>query len=78
MWEIETWGKVMTSLNNVYRKIRVHRELIFEITGLLDFVHRLVLERTEENTTIKKLGLFPSSGEGEGEDIYSVGSLRQS
>jgi hypothetical protein len=28
-----------------------------------------------ENTTIRKLDLFPSSGEGGGEDTYSVGPL---
>jgi hypothetical protein len=30
-----------------------------------------------ENTTFRKLDLFPSSGEGGGEDIYSVGPLRK-
>jgi hypothetical protein len=28
-----------------------------------------------ENTTFRKLDLFPSSGEGGGEDTYSVGPL---
>jgi hypothetical protein len=31
-----------------------------------------------ENTTFRKLDLFPSSGEGGGEDTYSVGPLRKS
>jgi hypothetical protein len=31
-----------------------------------------------ENTTFRKLHLFPSSGEGGGEDTYSVGPLRKS
>jgi hypothetical protein len=31
-----------------------------------------------ENTTFWKLDLFPSSGEGGGEDTYSVGTLRKS
>jgi hypothetical protein len=31
-----------------------------------------------ENTTFRKLDLFPSSGEGGGEDTYSVGTLRKS
>jgi hypothetical protein len=31
-----------------------------------------------ENTTFRKLDLFPSSGEGVGEDTYSVGPLRKS
>jgi hypothetical protein len=31
-----------------------------------------------ENTTFWKLKLFPSSGEGGGEDTYSVGPLRKS
>jgi hypothetical protein len=32
---------------------------------------------TLENTTFRKLDLFPSSGEGGGEDTYSVGPLRE-
>jgi hypothetical protein len=31
-----------------------------------------------ENTMFRKLDLFPSSGEGGGEDIYSIGPLRKS
>jgi hypothetical protein len=31
-----------------------------------------------ENTTFRKLDLFPSSDEGGGKDTYSVGSLRKS
>jgi hypothetical protein len=31
-----------------------------------------------ENTTFRKLDLFPSSGESGGEDNYSVGLLRKS
>jgi hypothetical protein len=31
-----------------------------------------------ENTTFRKLDLFPSSGEGGGEDTYSVGPIRKS
>jgi hypothetical protein len=31
-----------------------------------------------ENSTFRKLDLFPSSDEGGGEDIYSVGPLRKS
>jgi hypothetical protein len=30
-----------------------------------------------ENTTFRKLDLFPSLGEGRGEDTYSVGPLRK-
>jgi hypothetical protein len=30
-----------------------------------------------ENTKFRKLDLFPSSGEGGGEDTYSVGPLRK-
>jgi hypothetical protein len=41
----------------------------------LDFFHRPVLQK---NTTFRKLDLFPSSGEGGGEDTYSVGPLRES
>jgi hypothetical protein len=45
------------------------------ITEFLDFFHHPVFKRIE-NMTFRKLDLFPSSGEGE--DIYSVGSLRKS
>jgi hypothetical protein len=31
-----------------------------------------------EDTTFRKLDLLPSSGEGGGEDTYSVGPLRKS
>jgi hypothetical protein len=31
-----------------------------------------------KNTMFRKLDLFPSSGEGGGEDTYSVGPLRES
>jgi hypothetical protein len=31
-----------------------------------------------ENTTFRKPGLFSSSGEGRGDDTYSVGPLRKS
>jgi hypothetical protein len=31
-----------------------------------------------ENTTFRKLDLFPSSGEGGGGDTYSVGPLKKS
>jgi hypothetical protein len=31
-----------------------------------------------ENTTFRKLDLFPSSDEGGGEDTYSVGPVRES
>jgi hypothetical protein len=36
------------------------------ITGCLDFVHRPVFWRTQKYTTIRKLDLFPSTGEGVG------------
>jgi hypothetical protein len=45
------------------------------IAGILDSVHRPVFLK-HENTTFRKLNLFPSLGEGE--DTYSVGSLRES
>jgi hypothetical protein len=44
------------------------------ITGFLDFVHRQVFWKLE-NTTLRKLYLFPSSGEVG--DAYSVGSLKE-
>jgi hypothetical protein len=37
----------------------------------MDIIHRPVLKRT-----FRKLGLFPSSGEGVG-DTYSVGSVKK-
>jgi hypothetical protein len=46
----------------------------FRITSFSDFVHRPVFYKLE-NTTFRKLDLFPSSGEGE--ETYSVGSLRK-
>jgi hypothetical protein len=46
---------------------RIHR--IF-----LDFFHCRVFQK---NTTFRKPDLFPSSGEGGGEDTYSVGPLRE-
>jgi hypothetical protein len=42
---------------------------------VLVFVHRPVLKK--QNTTFRKLDLFPSSGEGAG-DTYSVGPVRKS
>jgi hypothetical protein len=41
------------------------------VTGLLDFAHLPEFEMLE-NTTFRKLDLFPSSGDKE--DTYSVGS----
>jgi hypothetical protein len=46
------------------------------ITGFLEFVH-LPLFKKLEDRTFRKMDLFPSSGEGEG-DTYSVGSLGKS
>jgi hypothetical protein len=51
-------------------------KLLKIIAGGLDFVHYPVFEKLE-NTAFSKLYLFPSSGEGGGEDTYSVGSLRK-
>jgi hypothetical protein len=48
------------------------RMLMNRITGFLDFFHRPVFYRIE-NTTFRKLDLFPSSGEGEGEEAHSPG-----
>jgi hypothetical protein len=48
------------------------------VTGFWGFVHRPVFKKLK-NTTLLKLGMFPSSGDGGGgEDTYSVGSLRRS
>jgi hypothetical protein len=46
------------------------------ITGFSDFFYLPVFYR-KENTTFRKLDLFPFTGEG-GEDTYSVGPLRKS
>jgi hypothetical protein len=46
------------------------------IAGILDSVHRPVFLKLE-NTTFRKLDLFPSLRE-RGRDTYSVGSLRKS
>jgi hypothetical protein len=48
---------------------------MLRITGFLAFVHRPVFYKLG-NTTLRKLGLSPSSGKGE--DIHSVGFLRKS
>jgi hypothetical protein len=45
------------------------------ITGFSDFVHRPVFKKLE-NTTLRKLDLFPSSGEGG--NTYRVEPLRKS
>jgi hypothetical protein len=37
-------------------------KIVWRITGFLDFFHRPVFQRIE-NTTIRKLDLFPASGE---------------
>jgi hypothetical protein len=43
--------------------------MIFITTGFLDFVHRPEFYN-QENTTLRKLDLFPSSGEGGGHLLY--------
>jgi hypothetical protein len=48
----------------------------FRDIGFSDFIHRpSIKKQTKENTTFRKVDLFPSSGEGK---TYSVGSLRKS
>jgi hypothetical protein len=49
--------------------------IILRITGFLDFVHRPVFYKPD-NTTFRKLDLFPSSSEGV--DTYCVGYLKKS
>jgi hypothetical protein len=44
-------------------------------TGFLDFAHRPEFYK-QENTTFRKLDLFPSSGEGGG-GTYSIRNLRK-
>jgi hypothetical protein len=67
---------VRTSCNYLFNwDNSVINHIIFSITGFLEFVHRPVFYKLE-NTTFRKLDLFPSSGEGG--DTYSVGSLRKS
>jgi hypothetical protein len=48
--------------------------ITLRITRFLDFLHRPVLSKLD-NTTFRKLYLFPSSGEWF-ENTYSVGSVR--
>jgi hypothetical protein len=48
---------------------------MLRITGFSDFAHRLIFLKPE-NTTFRKLDLFPSSGEGG--DTYSSVFLRKS
>jgi hypothetical protein len=48
---------------------------VLRIFGVLDFVHRPIFQKIE-NTTFRKLDLFPFAGEGG--DNYSVGSIRRS
>jgi hypothetical protein len=50
--------------------------LVLGTAGFLDFVHSPVFWRILQNTTFRKLHLFPSSGEGLG-DTYSLGSFRE-
>jgi hypothetical protein len=45
--------------------MRAYSKVILRIAGFLDFVHRPVFQKIE-NTTFRKLDLFPSSGEGGG------------
>jgi hypothetical protein len=52
----------------------IHTFCLVGITGVLGFVHCPVLKKTE-NTTFRKLHLYPSSSEGE--DTYSVGYIRK-
>jgi hypothetical protein len=57
-------------------KKTINRISFFVIaTGFLDFVHRPEFYK-QENTTFRKLDLFPSSGEGGG--TYSFRNLRKS
>jgi hypothetical protein len=47
-------------------------------TELLVFFGLFASSGILENTSFRKLDLFPSSGEGGGEDTYSVGPRRKS
>jgi hypothetical protein len=46
------------------RQTVVHMSMNSELLGFFNFVHRPVFQKLE-NTTFRKLDLFPSSGEGE-------------
>jgi hypothetical protein len=63
-------SEVLYTMIKAVNYIEIHR-----ITGFLDF---FPTSSILENTTFRKLNLFPSSGEGGGEDTYSVGPLRKS
>jgi hypothetical protein len=57
------------ALNKVMETLQIRTEVLgfwtFSSSGILG------------NTAFRKLDLFPSSGEGGGEDTYSVGPLRK-
>jgi hypothetical protein len=49
--------------------MEIQKEHNFITTGFLDFVHRPEFCK-QENTTFRKLDVFPSSGEGRGHLLY--------
>jgi hypothetical protein len=56
-----------------HRQVLFYTYIILITTGFLDFVHRPEFYK-QENTTFRKLDLFPSSGEG---GTYSIRNFRK-
>jgi hypothetical protein len=52
--------------------------MVYVVQNSQNFSGRLPSSGILENTTFRKLDLFPSSGEGGEKDTYSVGPLRES
>jgi hypothetical protein len=52
--------------------------MVYVVQNSQNFYGHFPSSYIPKNTTFRKLDLFPSSGEGGGEDTYSVGPLRKS
>jgi hypothetical protein len=67
---------IQTHTTAVLHKVYIKRYISTEFTEFF-WTFSIVLY-SKKNTKFRKLDLFPSSGEGGGEDTYSVGPLRES
>jgi hypothetical protein len=63
---VQSWREIASGGTRT-KKVEYHWCITLGINGVLDFMHRLVFYRTLENTTFRKLDVFPCSGEGWGE-----------
>jgi hypothetical protein len=63
----------------IYHVVAKWRALVNTViyTEFTEFFWIFSSSSIPKNTTFRKLDLFPSSDEGEGEDTYSVGPLRE-